>query len=941
LFSITTDKQFDTPVTVTLAVTGDAVSGTDYTAIGTTVVFPAFTSSITIPVEVIADDLVESDETVTVSMTATSNTDVSIAAAPGNQATVTIADNDLARLAITATRQAAEDATDGLFTLSTDKQFDAPVTVTLAVTGDAVSGTDYTAIGTTVVFPAFTSSITIPVEVLADNLDENNETVTVWIIATGNADVTRAAAPYHKATVTITDNDAAPAVAFSIASSSGFEPVAGVSLQVNLSAISGLDVTVDYIVSGTASGGGTDYTLANGTLTINALSGENTIDITIVDDLLGEPDETVIVTLINPVNATLGASTVYTYVILDNDLSAPGITTQAVTGITTTSGTGNGRITHLGGFDVTAHGICWNTTGAPTISDDKTDIGATSETGTFTAEITDLAVGTTYFARAYATNAIGINYGNEVTFTTLSAGSWIGITSSAWEKATNWAGGSVPGAETDVIVPVGVPFYPVISETTTADCRNLTVHPGASLTIASTGSGTGSLIIHGSSAGIVTCQRYMTGDKWHLVSPPAAEGGISAFIRNSDNAIYNRDIEGRIRYAVVQFDEPNHVWDSYYTDDTSDRFVSGKGYNVRRITEGAVTFTGVLASGTETVQLSSEGKGWNCVGNPYSSAIKMNTAADAANNFLSANSTNLDPSYAAAYIWDGDAGMYAVLGNSGFASPNIKQDVFQSGQGFFVKAAADHATVEFNASMQVHQPMIGLKSANSSWPGFELAITRGEARASAIVAFNDQMTNGLDPTYDAGLLPGNTGIFVYTRLLEDNGIDFAVQCLPEKFDSVVIPVGIHSPADGEITFSAETPVPLKCSVILEDRLNRKFTILDPGIQYTTSVTGDTQGTGRFFIHTSPLTTGTAPAIAAGPLNLKVYPGNGQIYILGKIDASTQACLFSASGQALGTFELEKGDLNRIPAALPQGVYLLNIIQGSKRQTTRVAVIERF
>ena len=40
--------------------------------------------------------------------------------------------------------------------------------------------------------------------------------------------------------------------------------------QVDLSAASAKDITVDFAVTGTATGGGTDYTLANGTLTISA-----------------------------------------------------------------------------------------------------------------------------------------------------------------------------------------------------------------------------------------------------------------------------------------------------------------------------------------------------------------------------------------------------------------------------------------------------------------------------------------------------------------------------------------------------------------------------------------------------------------------------------------------------------------------------------------------
>ena len=87
-----------------------------------------------------------------------------------------------------------------------------------------------------------------------------------------------------------------------------------------MSAASGQNITVDYAVTGTATGLGTDFTLANGTVTINA--GETSGSITIaniIDDSLKEVDETVIVTLSNPSNATLGSDSVHTYTIIDND----------------------------------------------------------------------------------------------------------------------------------------------------------------------------------------------------------------------------------------------------------------------------------------------------------------------------------------------------------------------------------------------------------------------------------------------------------------------------------------------------------------------------------------------------------------------------------------------------------------------------------------------
>jgi len=97
---------------------------------------------------------------------------------------------------------------------------------------------------------------------------------------------------------------------------------------------------------------------------------------------------------------------------------APTVTTQAVTAIGTTTATGNGNITDLGAPPPTQHGVCWNTTGTPTLADSKTAQGSVSATGAFTSSMTGLSPNTTYYVRAYATDTVGTIYGNQVSFTT-------------------------------------------------------------------------------------------------------------------------------------------------------------------------------------------------------------------------------------------------------------------------------------------------------------------------------------------------------------------------------------------------------------------------------------------------------------------------------------------------------------------------------------------
>lgn len=99
---------------------------------------------------------------------------------------------------------------------------------------------------------------------------------------------------------------------------------------------------------------------------------------------------------------------------------APTVTTDAISGVGSTSATGGGNVTNDGGLSITARGVCWSTTANPTTANNKTTDGTGS--GTFVSSITSLTPGTTYYVRAYATNSIGTSYGSQVSFTAYAPG---------------------------------------------------------------------------------------------------------------------------------------------------------------------------------------------------------------------------------------------------------------------------------------------------------------------------------------------------------------------------------------------------------------------------------------------------------------------------------------------------------------------------------------
>jgi len=324
-------------VTVNYAVTGTASgSGTDYTLANGTATIAAGSTSTTITIAGIVDDsLDEVNETVIITLSNPSNAD------PGTILvhTYTITDNDTAPVVDfnTTSSSGSESESSKALTVDLSAASGQDVTVDYAVTGTATgSGTDYTLANGTLTINAGTTSGTINIaSIIDDSINEANETVIVTLSNPSNA--TLGSDDAH--TYTITDNDSVPVVDFNATNSSGAESVSSAGLTVDLSAASGQNVTVDYAVTGTATGSGTDYTLANGTLTINAGETSGTITIgSIADDSLDEANETVIVTLSNPNNATLGSDDAHTYTITDND-AAPVVDFEATSssGVESTS----------------------------------------------------------------------------------------------------------------------------------------------------------------------------------------------------------------------------------------------------------------------------------------------------------------------------------------------------------------------------------------------------------------------------------------------------------------------------------------------------------------------------------------------------------------------------------------------------------------------------
>jgi len=97
--------------------------------------------------------------------------------------------------------------------------------------------------------------------------------------------------------------------------------------------------------------------------------------------------------------------------------STENLSTNPVSNINPTTANSGGSIQSDGGSPILERGIVWSTTRNPTVAlTTKTSDG--SGVGNFSSSMTGLSSTSTYYVRAYARNANGVSYGNEVSFLT-------------------------------------------------------------------------------------------------------------------------------------------------------------------------------------------------------------------------------------------------------------------------------------------------------------------------------------------------------------------------------------------------------------------------------------------------------------------------------------------------------------------------------------------
>ena len=300
------------PLTVRYSVSGTAVSGTNFVTLSGSVVIPVGSASAPIILTPIKDGQFTGDLTVVVSITPNS---AYLIGSP-NAATITIVESDLPTVTVSATQPNSKEATvTGQFTVSRTGTTVSPLTVSYTTGGTAVSGVNYTALAGTVTIPASIASVTITVQPLEEELWQGPTTVVLSLAASSQYTIGSSGS----ATVTIADNDG-PTITIVATRPTVAESDTGKGqYTVTRSAHTDVALTVNYVVSGTATGG-VDFVALPGSMTIPAGYSSGSILVTPLEDFVSDGDKTVVVTITDSDWYKIGSPNSATVTILDSDL---------------------------------------------------------------------------------------------------------------------------------------------------------------------------------------------------------------------------------------------------------------------------------------------------------------------------------------------------------------------------------------------------------------------------------------------------------------------------------------------------------------------------------------------------------------------------------------------------------------------------------------------
>ena len=406
---------------------------------------------------------------------------------------------------------------------------------------------------------------------------------------------------------------------------------------------------------------------------------------------------------------------------------------------------------------------------------------------------------------------------------------------------------------------------------------------------------------------------------------------IDDYATNSGNATVNRNTTPMRRFDYTYWCSPvgnqtlynlspTTLSDKYYSFDPAagnwalhlngvDTMGAGVGYIVRApqsfdITTPSVysaSFNGPVNNGVITTPVTiqnGQNSGWNLIGNPYPSALKIDDFLSLPENeallggtiYLWTHNSALVASSPGLYTYTSDDyASYNFTGSvsadpesTGSESGSGPSGIIASGQSFFVKGKAS-GSVTFNNSMRMtysnnefYKPSVvasvSTLQKNRIW--LDMKNSQG-AYKETLVGYIQTATNGMDSKFDGITLNGNS----YLNFYSINNLDkLAIQGRALPFDSAdQVDLGYYTSMAGTFTINIKQFDGLFTTqnIYLKDKLLNVIYDLKSGPYSFTTATG-TFDTRFTLMYTNPNL--TTSSFSQNANSLAVVTQNGKIML---------------------------------------------------------------
>ncbi|WP_345236258.1 T9SS type A sorting domain-containing protein [Hymenobacter saemangeumensis] len=360
------------------------------------------------------------------------------------------------------------------------------------------------------------------------------------------------------------------------------------------------------------------------------------------------------------------------------------------------------------------------------------------------------------------------------------------------------------------------------------------------------------------------------------------------------------------------------------------------GHTVQLAGGTTLSFTGTVANGTQTIPLTrnvgatAAESGWNFIGNPYASPLRLNT-------ITAGQRTNMD---AAFYVYESTSrygGSYRSYVN-GVGNPNIGM-----GQAFFVRVSDGQTSGSLTLdntnreSSGVNQPPVR-RDAPDQRPQLQLTLAGNGLRDVLTLYAQPGASPAFDREYDAVKRPNPNGLNLAS--LTTAGQQLAIDGRPAFTQVTAIPLLVEVPAAGRYTLSASelANLPAGTRAELVDNLTSTRTALTSGTSYLFTLAGTT-APGRFWVSLTPAAAPLATSLAlAAQVIAYPNPAHGQLTVLRpQGSVATAAVLLNSLGQTVRLLALPTAETRVDLSGLAAGVYTLRMTIDGQPVAKRVVL----